>query len=78
MMKVKREEKFIQDKIKGLRTDMETWDNNLGFFARVKGDNPMVEQIKDKINGAQKQITQLEDKLKSIRKFMKDNQSQKA
>ncbi len=78
MMKVKREEKFIQDKIKDLRTDMETWDNNLGFFARVKGDNPMVEQIKDKINGAQKQITQLEDKLKSIRKFMKDNQSQKA
>jgi len=78
MMKVKREEKFIQDKIKGLRTDMETWDNNLGFFARVKGDNPMVEQIKEKIAGAQKQISQLEDKLKSIRKFMKDNQSQKA
>jgi hypothetical protein len=77
MMKVKREEKFIQDKIKGLRADMETWDNNLGFFARVKGDNPMVEQIKDKISGAQKQITQLEDKLKSIRKFMKDNQTQK-
>ena len=77
MMKVKREEKFIQDKIKGLRNDMVTWDNNLGFFARVKGDNPMVEQIKEKIAGAQKQISQLEDKLKSIRKFMKENQAQK-
>lgn len=73
MMKVKREEKFIQDKIRGLRSDMETWDNNLGFFARVKGDNPMVEQIKDKIAHAQKQITQLEDKLKQIRIFIKQS-----
>jgi hypothetical protein len=77
MMKVKREEKFIQDKIRGLRNDVETWDNNLGFFARVKGDNPMVEQIKDKIANAQKQIGQMEEKLKQIRQFIKQ-ESQKA
>jgi len=72
--KIKREEKFITDKMRGLRTDMETWDNNLGFFARVKDDNPMVEQIRDKIAQAKKQIAQLEDKLKVIRTFLKKEQ----
>lgn len=72
--KIKREEKFIMDKMRGLRTDMETWDNNLGFFARVKDDNPMVEQIRDKIAQAKKQISQLEDKLKVIRTFLKKEQ----
>jgi hypothetical protein len=78
LMKVKREEKFLQDKIRGLKSDMETWDNNLGFFAKSKGDNPMVDQIKGKINDAQRQISQLQDKLKQVRIFIKQNETQKA
>lgn len=73
-MKIKSEERFIQDKIRGLKNDLETWDNNLGFFARVKGDNPMVEQIKEKIAGAQKQLAQYEGKLKLIRSYLKKEQ----
>lgn len=69
--KVKREEKFVMDKIRGLRSDIDTWENNLGFFARASSDNPMVVQITDKIKSAQRQIQQLEEKLKTIREFLK-------
>ncbi|MFN3446326.1 MAG: DUF349 domain-containing protein, partial [Bacteroidia bacterium] len=71
--KIKREEKFVLDKIRGLRSDIDTWENNLGFFAKASSDNPMVVQITDKIKSAQRQIQQLEDKLKTIREFLKQN-----
>lgn len=71
IQKIKREEKFMMDKIRGLRNDIGTWENNLGFFAKASADNPMVVQITDKIKGAQRQIQQMEDKLKTIREFLK-------
>jgi len=70
--RLKREEKFLQEKIRGLKSDMDTWENNLGFFAKTKGDNPMTNQIKEKINGAQKQIKQLDDKIKLIKQIAKE------
>lgn len=73
--RLKREEKFLQDKIRGLKSDIDTWDNNLGFFAKAKGDNPMTSQIKEKIAGAQKQISQLEEKIKLIKTIAKEAQS---
>lgn len=74
LQKVKREERALLERIKGLRNDISTWDNNLGFFARASADNPMVVQIKDKINAANKQIAQLEDKLKNIRSFIRQEE----
>ncbi len=72
--RLKREERFLQDKIRGMKSDIDTWDNNLGFFAKSKGENPMVDQIKEKIAGAQKQIKQLEEKVKLIRQIAKQEQ----
>jgi hypothetical protein len=72
--RLKREERFIQEKIRGMKSDIDTWDNNLGFFAKSKGENPMVDQIKEKIAGAQKQIKQLEEKVKLIRQIAKQEQ----
>jgi hypothetical protein len=74
--KIKREEKFVLDKIRGLRSDIDTWENNLGFFAKASSDNPMVVQITDKIKSAQRQIQQFEDKLKTIRAFLKQAANQ--
>ncbi|MCU0441563.1 MAG: DUF349 domain-containing protein [Bacteroidia bacterium] len=73
--RIKREEKFLLEKIRGLKGDIDTWDNNLGFFAKSKGENPMTAQIKDKIEVAQKQIKQLEDKLKLIKNIVKESQA---
>jgi hypothetical protein len=72
--RLKREERFLQDKIRGMKSDIDTWDNNLGFFAKSKGENPMVDQIKEKIVGAEKQIKQLEEKVKLIRQVAKQEQ----
>jgi hypothetical protein len=71
-MKIKQEEKFLSDKIRGLKNDIDTWENNLGFFSRSKGDNPMTEQIKSKIEQAQKSIAHFDGKLKTLRKMMKE------
>jgi hypothetical protein len=72
--RLKREEKFIADKIRGIKSDIDTWENNLGFFAKSKGTNPMTDQIKEKIAGAQKQINSLTEKLKLIRQIAKEGQ----
>jgi hypothetical protein len=74
--RLKREEKFIADKIRGIKSDIDTWENNLGFFAKSKGTNPMTDQIKEKIAGAQKQIGNLTEKLKLIRQIAKEGQQQ--
>ncbi|MCU0422137.1 MAG: DUF349 domain-containing protein [Bacteroidia bacterium] len=68
--KLKREEKFLLDKMRGLRNDIDTWENNLGFFSKGSSSNPMVAQIEEKISGAQKQIKQLEEKLKLLRSII--------
>jgi DNA-binding transcriptional regulator of glucitol operon/predicted CopG family antitoxin len=72
LQKVKREERIVIERIKGLQNDILTWDNNLGFFSKGnKGENPMAKQIEDKIAIAQKHIAQLEEKLKLIRSIIK-------
>ncbi len=72
LQKIKREERTLMERIKGLKSDMDTWDNNLGFFGKSnKGENPMVKQIEEKIAIAGKNVKQLEDKLKTLRQFVK-------
>jgi hypothetical protein len=72
--RLKREEKFLADKIRGIKSDIDTWENNLGFFAKSKGANPMTDQIKEKIAAAQKQINNLTEKVKLIRQIAKEGQ----
>ncbi len=66
--RLQREEKILMERIRGLKKDIETWDNNLGFF---KGGNqkanPMAEQIQSKIEIAKKHIAGLEEKVKLLR-----------
>ncbi len=65
--KLLREEKILQERIKGLKKDIETWDNNLGFFKMGNNKNPLAEQINSKIEIAKKHIVGLEDKLKALK-----------
>lgn len=67
--KLQREERVLQERIRGLKKDIETWDNNLGFFKSGNSKNPMAEQIQDKINIAKKHIVGLEDKLKALKEL---------
>jgi hypothetical protein len=74
LQKIKREERTLIERIKGLKSDMDTWDNNLGFFGKSnKGENPMIKQVEEKIAIAGKNIKQLEEKLKTLRQFAKQH-----
>jgi hypothetical protein len=66
--RLQREEKILMERIKGMKKDIETWDNNLGFFkAGNQKNNPMAEQIISKIEIAKKHIAGLEEKVKALR-----------
>ncbi|OYU95995.1 MAG: hypothetical protein CFE21_06170 [Bacteroidetes bacterium B1(2017)] len=67
LAKLQREERVLMERIRGLKKDMETWDNNLGFFKSGNAKNPLAEQIQDKINIAQKHVQGLEEKLKALK-----------
>lgn len=73
-MKLQREEKILQERIRSLKKDIDTWDNNLGFFKSGNSANPMAQQIESKIEIAKKQIAGLEEKLKAL-KDIKNNLS---
>ena len=65
--KLQREEKILQERIRGIKKDMETWDNNLGFFKSGNSKNPLAEQIQDKIEIAKNHVAGLEEKLKALK-----------
>ncbi len=65
--RLQREERILMERIKGLKADMDTWDNNLGFFKNANSKNEMVMQIHDKIAAAKRMIAELNEKVKTIR-----------
>ncbi len=65
--KLQREEKVLMERIRGMKKDIETWDNNLGFFKGGNQKNPLAEQILAKIEIAHKHIAGLEEKVKMLR-----------
>ncbi|MFN4083281.1 MAG: DUF349 domain-containing protein [Bacteroidia bacterium] len=67
--KLQREEKILLERIRSLKKDIDTWDNNLGFFKSGNAKNPMAQQIESKIELANKQIANLEEKLKALREI---------
>lgn len=76
VQKLKREERIVLERIKGLKGDIDTWENNIGFFSsKSKGANPMIEQATEKIAITRKHIANLEDKLKMIRAILKQEQA---
>lgn len=69
--KLQREEKILNERIKGMKKDIETWENNLGFFKTGNAKNPMADQMMQKIEIAKKHIQGLEEKLKVLKDLKK-------
>lgn len=67
--RLQREERVLIERIKGLKSDIDTWDNNLGFFKNGNAKNDMVTQIHDKIAAAKRMIKELDEKVKTIREL---------
>lgn len=61
-----RERMNIQDKIKKLQTEINTLENNIGFFGKSKGAQSLVTDYQDKINAAKAEVDKLKAQLKMI------------
>lgn len=69
--KLKYEERHLNDKLKMLKDDVETLNNNIGFFAKSKTADAYKLQIEQKIETANAQIAKLAEELKVLRSFKK-------
>ena len=64
---LKKERKFLQNKIAQLTEDVTLWSNNLGFFASSKNADLLKAQFEKKIESTREEIKQLEEKLKLLK-----------
>lgn len=71
--KVRNERDKFFTKIKQLEGDIVLWENNVGFFAKSKNADTMINEVKDKIENAKKLIKTLEEKVKIIDQSGIDN-----
>lgn len=63
------EERRVKEKIRHLKNDVETLENNIGFFSNSKTAGPLIKGITDKIAKANEQIDRLQKELKAIKKL---------
>lgn len=61
------DERRLREKIRGLKTEIETWENNIEFFARSKNADKFRKDIEDKIARANGQIEGLNKELAVLR-----------
>ncbi len=67
--KLQGEERRIREKIRFLKTEVETLENNIGFFSNSKTAGALIKGIQDKIQKANSQMERLNKELKAIKKL---------
>jgi hypothetical protein len=73
--RVKQEEIKVKEKIRFLKGEIETWENNIEFFARSKNADKLKQEIQSKIDKSNSQITRLSQELNTIRALNKEKAS---
>lgn len=63
------EERKIRERMRFLKNDVETLENNIGFFANSKTAGPLIQGIRDKIDKANEQMERLQRELNAIKKL---------
>jgi predicted DNA-binding protein YlxM (UPF0122 family) len=57
----------VRERIRKVEAEVVQYENNLGFFASAKGDNPLLNQAKQKVEQAKGELEKLRDQLKVIK-----------
>ena len=65
-LKIKQDREKFMNKIKQLENDIVLWENNIGFFAKSKNADSMINDVHEKINRAKNSIMLLEEKIQLI------------
>jgi len=66
-MNVERDKCF--NKLKQLENDITLWENNIGFFAKSKNANSLIDDVKQKIENAKIKIEQLKERIRVMDKI---------
>jgi hypothetical protein len=74
---LEKEQRFLQNKIKQLTTDVNLWENNMGFFAHSKNSEELREQFNKKIEKAKQDIVSFKEKLAVIQERKQENKQNK-
>jgi hypothetical protein len=70
--RVKQEELKVREKIRFLKGEIETWENNIEFFARSKNADKLKQEIQSKIDKSNSQIARLMQELNTIKALEKE------
>ncbi len=62
------EREKLLNKFRKLQSEISTLENNMGFFAKSKNADKLIDEIKVKIEENKKELTQIEQQIKSIDK----------
>jgi hypothetical protein len=57
----------IRERIRKVEAEVVQYENNLGFFASAKGDNPLLKQAMQKVDQAKGELQKLREQLKLIK-----------
>ena len=61
---------FVRKKIDEIKSEMNQLENNLQFFSKVEEDNPMVLDVKSKIENHKNELKEWNQKLSTIKKII--------
>lgn len=74
---VNSEKAELQEKIEKLRSDLNLWENNLGFLASSKQADLLKQEFEKKMQGARQQIALMQAKLRILNEAEKEEKGEK-
>lgn len=67
------EKDILIQKYRALQQDIDTYENNIGFFAASKNANPLIDQMRRKIDESKSALKALEEKIRQMEQSAQDN-----
>ena len=65
---IKREQQFVRGEIDTLNKEITQYENNMSFFGKGKGTEPLKKKVEQKIDNAKEEIEDLKEKLQFLRR----------
>ncbi|TNF27929.1 MAG: DUF349 domain-containing protein [Bacteroidetes bacterium] len=72
---LKREEQFLQKKLREKKDELMQYENNMAFFANAKPDNPLLISAKRSIDALQREVDSLNEQIKVLKVSVRKLQS---
>ena len=63
---IRSEKDILIQKYNALQQDIDTYENNIGFFAMSKNSEPLIKQMQQKIEDAKQELKALEEKIRTV------------